>query len=566
MPQAQNAFVLMEVDKITDVPAPKGGSGAVMLYLERTSKPGSPIGPPAGPIKMEPQGNSELRQALNLDARLSAPVKMEELAKDEMEVRVVACYQGQQQPIGSTDPIKVSWKPNPPYYVAINDQMKKAVGGAYLSHRWVNEADLKRTMTRTNTMMAPRRPRQNPMKSEIIGGTSGRFKPGTQDAINEEAALAVEAQNRALVQRVNRAKQYSTECSPDQNTAAGNMWETPTGYRDWSNLDSVFVTMGPNYVCQSEELGAAVCRVYEEDTSIWKELRNKPGLKPINPRDEILAKSLVTTIYPYNAEEVQKTLRPVICKDVQTLDRDGVRDAKNKPILHVTVRNAVNLRTRAGFLQGEVHPKVIVRVPTKSSASWETSAARDSKHVEWNQSGVVKGWNYGDPLHIMVVDKGFLGFAGETHLGEARLQASDFYPAEWRAALPLEKAGPAGNTGGRSRSPSASPRGRGPVGGFAALNIEVVVEEPLGRSNWPPSPPIYAPMQNLNVSDQETQHLANWDIHQNSKLPFADVNPNYQMNEDIWGANADIKTLQQAKFLEKPESETKRVKDSCLMA
>ena len=51
-----------------------------------------------------------------------------------------------------------------------------------------------------------------------------------------------------------------------------------------------------------------------------------------------------------------------------------------------------------------------------------------------------------------------------------------------------------------------------------------------------------------------------------SSFPFADVNPNYQMNEDIWGANADIKTLEQAKFLEKPDWETKRVKDSCLMA
>jgi len=40
-------------------------------------------------------------------------------------------------------------------------------------------------------------------------------------------------------------------------------------------LDSVFITMGPNYVCQSNEMGTNLCRVYEEDTSVLKELTAK---------------------------------------------------------------------------------------------------------------------------------------------------------------------------------------------------------------------------------------------------------------------------------------------------
>jgi hypothetical protein len=255
---------------------------------------------------------------------------------------------------------------------------------------------------------------------------------------------------------------------------------------------------------------------------------------------------------------------------VNLIERDGVRNAAIKPKLMVRICNATNLRTREGFLQGEVHPKVIVEVPGKPGSKWETKAAADGANVQWNEIGTVNGWYYGDALRIRVADSSWLGFAGETHLGEARLQASDFYPSDWRTPLPLLNAGPKGNTQKTgSRSPSPSPRGgSGPKGGYAMLNLEIHVEEPNGKgSNWPPQPVMYAPLHNLNDSDRETQRLANWDVHQNAKLPFADVNPNYQINQDIWGAMADGKTVDQAVLLPKKESwRNPRVKDECPMS
>jgi hypothetical protein len=555
-------FVLVEIDKITDVPAPlDGGLGEVMLTLERASG-GQPIGRPSGPFRMEAQG--ELRQALNVQGKLTARVSIEDLGQDTMELRVVAYYHGPQpMPIGAA-PISVSWKPVGLKYTELQEQTYKPVGGIYLAYRWVQEADLQRSMIKP--IASPRgkgkgKGGESPRGVGDISGVSGKFKHGGQDEVFEAAALAVEAQNRALKQRQHLATQYETVVSDDQQTKQGSVWEGPNGYRDWSNLDSVFITMGPNYVAQSGETGANICRVYNEETSVWKELRNKAYLQPVNPLDEQCARDLVSTLYKDNPDTVMTTLRPVLCKDVSSIERGGIRDARDKPILHIKIWNAQHLRTKAGFMHGAVTPKVIVEIPGKPASKWETKPTRDGRHVEWNEEAVISGYTYGDSLKITVADKAFLGFGGETHLGEGRLSGADFYPDSFHAALRLSGAGPHGNTTGN----------KGPGGNssqLATLMLEVRVEDPIGGvNNWPPAPPMYAPVENLNASDRETQRLANWDPHQICKLPFADVNPNYQMNEDIWGAMSDGKAVNHGTLMSKPPDwRQPRVKDGCPMA
>jgi len=557
----QSVFVLVEIDKLTDLPGPVGGGpGMVMLGLTRANGGGA-IGPPAGPFPTDAQGN--LRQAVNLQGRLEAQVSMEDQAKGAMDVCVMAIYQGNQPQAIGRAPLSVSWKPEPLKYTQLSDDKQQSAGGIYLAHRFVQEADLQRSMIRPAAPAAvpQQKERRPPNNSQLDTNTrSGKFKRGSDQEVIETAALAMEAQNRALHQRVNLATQYSSEVSADQQTAAGSMWQNENGYRDWSTLDSVFITMGPNYVAQSNEVGANVCRVYEERTSVWQEIKNKNGLRPANAAEEPYAKELVGTMYRGDPDAVQKTLRPVICKDVKDIAREGLRDAKKLPVLRVNVLNAQNLRTNEGFIQGEVHPKVVVEIPGKPGSKWETRAASDGRHVQWNEEGVIPGYNYGDALKITVVDKGWLGFVGETHLGEARLGGSDFYPEAFNAGLPL-----AGASGGNSPNKPGQQRAENRT---ATINLAIIVEEPTGSgSNWPPYPPMYAPVSNLNESDQETQRLANWDVKQNCKLPFADVNPNYQVNEDIWGAQATGKAVGENVFLEKPPDwQQPRVKDQCPIA
>lgn len=82
---------------------------------------------------------------------------------------------------------------------------------------------------------------------------------------------------------------------------------------------------------------------------------------------------------------------------------------------------------------------------------------------------------------------------------------------------------------------------------------------------WCPDPPIYAPMRNMSDQDKETMRLACFDPRQNAKLMFADANPNYRVDEDVWGVLADYKTARSL-VVPKPESANRRVKDDCLMA
>jgi len=373
----------------------------------------------------------------------------------------------------------------------------------------------------------------------------------------------VEAQNRAIAQRINlakSAKQIHEDRVAQEHSADARIWRNANGYRNWKDLDSVFITMGPNYVAQSDVVGPTICKVYEEETSVLKELMAKPpplGLgKAADLEEEVKMKDLISSMFKVDPEMTRSTLRPIVGKDASTISREELTAATMKPTLRVKVRSALNLRSKGGFLEGSVQPKVIIEIPGKPQSRWESRVAPDSKHVVWDEEGIIPDYNYGDDLRIMVVDKEWIGF--DSHLGEARLPGTDFYPDSLFSQLPLMNADP--------RKGNSDPA-RGEKG--ASIMIEVKVVEPLGKTDaWPPTPAVYAPMYMLNESDLLSQRLANWDRCQCAKLPFADVNPNYQKHEDIWGALETAKSVDQGMVtaLEDGPLKPRRVKDECLMA
>lgn len=553
------AFALVEVDSIKDIPAPvDGGPGVLQLTLERAMAPGVPIGQPVA-VKMEGRDTGKLRQARNMGARLVAPVTVQDLANGAAELRVVASYQGNTGSsgflgmgstkgmppslIGRTAVMPVSFNPCPSAYMAFEDQAQRPVGGAVAKYRLCQEKDLQRTTT-----PGPRSPRKSgpPAQGQNDKNErSGKWQPGTFGDTEEAAALAIESQNRALVQRIKLAKHYATEASnPADQTRATLEWEQPNGYRDWADMDSVFVTMGANYVANSSAMGANVCRVYEDDTSVWEELKRKES-KALQaqgkvPQDEHITKNLIQTMIKQDPNDVQKTLRPVISKDVSTIDRATLSSNRALPVLRVKVISATNVRARAD------HPKVVIEIPGKNGSRWTTSAAQDASNgnLYWNEQGVIKGYTYGDDLKVMLVDANWVGF--DNPVASTRMRGTDFYPNEWNSGLRIDD-------------------GRGNLQMAPTVNLSIKVEKNV--SNWPPNPHMYAPIDNLNLSDQQTQQLANWDVHQNAKIPFADANPNYQINEDIWGAVADSRIIEASVLLEKdPKHNQPRVKDNCPIA
>lgn len=581
---------VIDLQKILDIPAPPSGcNDEVVLTLTRVQ--GGKQLARAGPFTAEPQGPGGLRN-VNIKGKLAARVMMQDLAKGSVDFCISVAYQGAWYKFGSdklvgvTVPFEVSWKPQTEKYVALmaspepgSMEAPRPTGGIYISYRFAEDKeDLYKEVHgwRKAEGGAEKPAESNP--NVMVNGMTGRFKKNSQDEVFEAAALAVEAQNRAFHQRINLAKSAKEmnegrKANRLENSAL--VWWYDNNYRDWKDLDSLFVTMGPNYVAHSNELGSQICKVYEEDTSIWKELTAATGPSalgdPQSLEEEVDLKRMLSTVTNQDPDAVVGKLRPLICKDVKEIRHDGVRNASLKPKLKIRVHSATSLRSSDGFMSGKVHPKVICEIPGKPTAAWtsgysvfgtkdnkgrwESSAAQDSKNVEWNEEGFIIDYDYGDDLKVMVVDKNWVGF--DDHLGEARLSGSDFYPDSFFAQLPL--------SGGDKNM--ANTGRRGGVKG-ASILIEVQVIEPIGAGGaWPPDPPKYAPLENLNVSDQQTQRLANWDVHQNAKMVFADVNPNYKMGEDVWGSFETTKGLDEGQYLEKPiEWAMPRVKDDCPIA
>jgi len=563
LPQQGHAPVVavVELDKLTGLPSPpRGEDKEVILTLHRDGREIDK----KGPFKTENMGN--YRTVSCHGTVLIGKCSMQDLAKGGVEVVVRANYRDTSimssfigsglEKIGDTFPIKVTWKPESAKNQELWTEKGQAVGGVFCAHRLARETDV-RPMTQTTQA-----------RSGSLGRSTGGFrnpspkpKKSPVEVKAEAAANALEAQNRAFLQRIKIA-------DPDTYVDNNNFqWTNEKGYREWKDLDSLFITMGPNYVAQSNEIGPNICRVYEDDTSIWRELMQKDqsspealnfGGKDQGGQDHQTKLKLIKTVYPGDPEKVQSTLRPLICRDREDIKYDN-QELSGAPVpqgqqpvpVKVTIKRAVRLRTQESFLVGSVKPKVIVEVPGKPQTRLETRVSPDHHSPEWNQILDIFGWQRGDDLKFTVAEDGWLGF--DAHLGEFKLKTGDFYPEPFRGEVPLTGSGRKGNQRvGKDQ---------------AKLAVEVrVLAAGEGSKTWPPPNPMYAPVQNLNQADQETQRLANWDPVQCAKLPFADVNPNYKINEDIWGAMADSKATNELLLPKPPGWRPVRVKDSCLMA
>jgi len=88
-----------------------------------------------------------------------------------------------------------------------------------------------------------------------------------------------------------------------------------------------------------------------------------------------------------------------------------------------------------------------------------------------------------------------------------------------------------------------------------------------GNLSWCPDPPVYAPMSSMHEEDKETLRLACFAPEVNAKLLFSDTNPNYRVEEDIWGACADYKLEEPVRAaLGRNPGRRRRVKDDCMIA
>jgi len=222
--------------------------------------------------------------------------------------------------IGTTDPLKVSWKPVTKQYIEIRNPQNRAVlGGIYISHRLVTEAEAASQRSRhdKSLQLAQRQPQIGATveAEHRVSGRTGHFPPGSQEEAFEQAAINAEAQNRALLQRCKKADVHSTDNHPNVRVV--------NGWREWDTLDNLFKTMGPNPLTMSDELGPQVARGYQHRTSVAKEVSKQ--LPPaLSPADQMLNVDMLRMYYNDDPSRVEAIVRPVVCKDPDAIA--GPRD------------------------------------------------------------------------------------------------------------------------------------------------------------------------------------------------------------------------------------------------
>jgi len=403
---------MMEFEKVADMPRPSNENMRQLLLSVQSTERDRELRR-AGPFTVKHQ-DAKLCRADCARTRVfvQAPLHFGGDADEgAMYVKVEVCHASVAQAsltelVGVTDPIKVTWRPIKSKYYEIRQKgTRNVLGGIYLTHRLLSEAEVAKQHQGQGVEMGmpgmKAMPQLGPPIEPLhrVSGRTGNFPPGSPEEALEQAAINGEAQNRALLQRCKIADPSCHERDPHVRHV--------NGYREWDSLDSLFTTMGPNPLAQSEEVGPSVTRSYQQTTSIMKEIAPTLGL-PRSAAEEHLNLELIKMMYKGDPRQVHTALRPAICKDPD-----------------------------------------------------EIAATKDMR--------------------------------------------------------------------------------------------------------WCPDPPVYAPIRNMREEDKETLRLACFDPSQSAKLFFADANPNYRMNEDIWGVLADYKTAQSA-YIPKPDTHHRRVKDDCLMA
>lgn len=403
---------MLEFDKVADLPYPSDDTADTLMVVVMDEEKNRELRR-IGPFEALDQRGGP-RRLVTADCRNArvfarAPLHFGGTAQEgAMFIKVGIYYvHGTKdlELVGITDPIKVSWRPAETKYYEIRERnTRKVFGGIYLSHRLMTEGE----MVNAGGSAADLAGQQGALKHPKIGapvevhvrvsGRTGNFPAGSPEEALEQAAINCEAQNRALLQRC----KVADPCAEPEHHV-----RTENGYREWDSLDSLFISMGPNPLAASEELGPTVARAYCETTNVLKELIPKLG-PTAGVADEQTNLRLINMMHEGDPFKVTTTLRPVICKDPN-----------------------------------------------------EIAASKDMR--------------------------------------------------------------------------------------------------------WCPDPPVYAPLRNMSEQDKETMRLACFDPRQSAKLTFADANPNYKVDEDVWGIVSDYKKARSL-MVPQPETAHRRVKDDCIMA
>jgi len=234
--------------------------------------------------------------------------------------------------IGVTDAIKVSWKPLVKQYKEIKNQEGRVLGGIYLSHRLVTEAESLGERPDEDAMKLGRRPQMGPPLEleHRVSGRTGNFPSGSPEEALEQAVINAEAQNRALMQRLKKEDQHSSHDFPGMREV--------NGYREWENLDAVFQSMGPNPLVLSEDLGPQVSRGYQHTMSVARDVaRHLPGAK--TPADQILNLEMLRMFYKDDPSQADSLVRPVVCKDPTDIANTGDMVWCPDPPVYVPIAN-----------------------------------------------------------------------------------------------------------------------------------------------------------------------------------------------------------------------------------
>lgn len=215
--------------------------------------------------------------------------------------------------IGVTDPVKVSWKPMVKDYLALrNPDSRRLLGGIYVSHRLVTEAES--ASVGDDTMKSGRvaLPKLTaPLELEHrVSGRTGNFPHGSPEEAIEQAVINAEVQNRALLQRCKKEDQQSPHDFPGMRLN--------NGWREWDNLDALFESMGPNPLVMSEDLGPQVSRGYQHSSNLARDVaKHLPAAR--SQADQMLNLEMLRMYVKDDISKGESMIRPVVCKDANEI-------------------------------------------------------------------------------------------------------------------------------------------------------------------------------------------------------------------------------------------------------
>jgi hypothetical protein len=350
--QRGGLFAVLEVDKIRDMIPPDFNDSEVLMWLigEDDGKDNVVLQENIGPFEVRKKPTSNLYEADCNRYVMRAQGQLHfggEHRDGAMRFRLNVRYRrkggNHTQNVGTSEDIMISFKHQRAVAIKLLSSSGNTVGHIFVSYH----LDMQDHRRRPGLN---RRPGPHGIQAPIVGsapeqpaevpymvrGRTMNFEPFSIEEANEAAWINAGAQNRAMLQRM---KKYDINYDPDNGDE--RLMRRTGKTREWANLDALFYTMGPNPLAMSEEVGAAVCRGYQDLTSVVKEVGKDVGpFYDVSPADAAVNDQLLRQMsVQENPFKVQATVRPVICKSPDeiavTKDMRWLPD----PPMYVPVRN-----------------------------------------------------------------------------------------------------------------------------------------------------------------------------------------------------------------------------------